>query len=110
VIVAIRIAAAGHGSLIALHGGEFSLLGNDARQGRIEQSNGGRLARGYFDIRGYDFPGGCQGTSGAIVKRETLYVARIQRIVELERNEMRRRWQPGFTVDERQPPDAFAAS
>ena len=88
VIVAIRVAAAGHGCLIAFDRCEFSLLGNDARQGRIEQSNGGRLARGYFDIRGNDFPRRCQGASGAIVKRESLYVARFQRIIELDRNQV----------------------
>jgi len=56
--------------------------------GRVEQAGGPLLARRQYDIRGDDFPCGRQRAAGTVVKRKAQHVARLERIIQLYRNQV----------------------
>jgi nitronate monooxygenase len=106
-IVAIRIAATGERSLIALFGRQFPLPPQHARQGGVQQQFGRTLRRRQFHIGGNNLQLRRERTCAAVIQAEAHDIAWIQRLAQLHRNDVGGIVRPRFAVQQRQAPDVL---
>ena len=107
VVIAIRVADAGHRARLTLFRREFALSFDNARQRRIQKPLR-RGSRGELHLSDDNLPTGCEGACGSVIQPESQHRARIERFRQRERDDSRGIARPRFTVRQRQVPRRLA--